>query len=93
MQILGAIDRVLQVFKPKTEMPNVDLNSSSSKTNRTSGIKVSNLEAPGQEFQLPKTNYDNFDTFFFLSLFICLFIYSANHIMVTKTPKPPKLET
>ena len=39
--------------EPKTEMPIVGLNSSSSKTNRTSGIKVSNLEASGQAVSAP----------------------------------------
>ena len=34
-------------FQAKNEMPNLALNSSSSKTNRTRGIKVSNLEASG----------------------------------------------
>ena len=47
MQILGAIGHVIRVSEPKTEMPNLGLNSSSSKPNRTRGIKVSNLEASG----------------------------------------------
>ena len=55
MQILGAIGHVIRVFEPKTEMPIVDLNSSSSKTNRTRGIKVSNLEASGQVVPAPKS--------------------------------------
>ena len=33
--------------KPKNEMPILGLNSSSSKTNGTMGIKLSNLEASG----------------------------------------------
>ena len=48
VQILGAIGHVIWVFDPKTELLIVGLNSSSSKTNCTIGIKVSNLEASGQ---------------------------------------------
>ena len=47
MQILEAIGLVIRVSEPKTETPIGSLNSSSSKTNRTRGIKVSNLEASG----------------------------------------------
>ena len=47
VQIFEAIGRVIQISEPKTEMPIVALNSSSSKTNPTRGIKVSNLEASG----------------------------------------------
>ena len=47
VQILGAIGRVIRVSKPKNEMLIVRLSSSSSKTNGTRGIKVSNLEASG----------------------------------------------
>ena len=47
MQILGAIDYGIRVSEPKNEMPNVGLNSSSSKTNGTKRIKLSNLEASG----------------------------------------------
>ena len=45
VQILGAISHVMRVSEPKNEMPIVGLNSSSSKTNSTRRIKVSNLEA------------------------------------------------
>ena len=54
VQILGAIGPVIRVSEPKTEMPIVALNSSSSKTNRTRGIKVSNIEASGQALSAPK---------------------------------------
>ena len=47
MQILGAIGHVIQVSERKNEMPILGLNSSSSKTNGTRRIKVSNLEASG----------------------------------------------
>ena len=47
VQILNAISHVIRVSEPKNEMPIVGLNSSSSKTNGTRGIKLSNLEAPG----------------------------------------------
>ena len=43
VQILEAIGYVIRVSEPKTEMPIVGLNSSSSKTNRTRVIKLSNL--------------------------------------------------
>ena len=46
-QILEAISHVIRVYESKHEMPIVGLNSSSSKTNGTRGIKLSNLEAPG----------------------------------------------
>ena len=45
VKILGAIGHVIRVSEPKTEMPTGDLNSSSSKSNRRSRIKVLNLEA------------------------------------------------
>ena len=54
MQILGAIGHVIRVSEPKTEMPIVGLNSSRSKTNRTSGKKVLNFEASGQAVSAPK---------------------------------------
>ena len=47
VQILGAIGDVIRVSEPKTESPIIALNNSSSKTNGTGGIKVSNLEASG----------------------------------------------
>ena len=47
MQFSGAISFVIQVFEPKNEMPSVGLNSYSSKTNGTRGIKLLNLEASG----------------------------------------------
>ena len=47
MQILEAISDVIRVSEPKNEIPIVALTSPSSKTNRTRGIKVSNLEASG----------------------------------------------
>ena len=42
-----ATGRVIRVSEPKSEMPIVALNSSSSKTNGTRRIKLSNLEASG----------------------------------------------
>ena len=54
LQILGGIGHVKRVSKPKTEMPIGSLNSSSSKTNRSSGRKVSILEAFGQAVSAPK---------------------------------------
>ena len=54
IQILGAIGHVIRVSKPKTEMPILGLNSTSSKTNRTRGIKVSHLEASGQAVSVLK---------------------------------------
>ena len=54
MQILGAIDNVIRVSEPEPEMPVAGLNSSNWKTNRTSTIKVSNLEAPGHAVSAPK---------------------------------------
>ena len=44
-QILGAIGDAIRVSEPKNEMPILGLNSSSSKTNGSRGIKLSNLEA------------------------------------------------
>ena len=41
-------------FQSKTEMPLEGLNSSSSKTNRISAIKVSNLEVTGHAVLAPK---------------------------------------
>ena len=45
---------MIRFFEPKTEIPILGLISSSSKTNRTSGIKVSKLEASGQAVLTPK---------------------------------------
>ena len=70
VQILEAIGHATQVSEPKNEMPIVALNSSSSKTNRTRGIKVSNLEASGQTVSALKNKLWRFRHFFFLSLFI-----------------------
>ena len=47
VQILGAIGHAIRVSEPKNETPILGLNSSSSKTNGTRGIKLSNLEASG----------------------------------------------
>ena len=71
MHILGAIGHVIRVSEPKPETSIVGLNSSSSKTYCTWGIKVSNLEASGYELSALKIIYDNSNTFFF---FIYLFI-------------------
>ena len=47
VHILGAIGHAIRVSEPKNKMPILGLNSSSSKTNGTTGIKLSNLEASG----------------------------------------------
>ena len=70
MQNLKAIDHVKRVSESKTEMPIGGLNSSSSKANPTSGIKVSNLEASGQAVSAPKNKLWRFPHFVFLCLFI-----------------------
>ena len=95
VHILEEINRVIRVSEPNNEMPIVSLNSVSSKTNRTRGIKLTNLEESGHAFSALKNKPWRFRHFFsfFLSFFLSLFIYSANHIMVTNTQKPPKLET
>ena len=54
VQILVAISHVIRVFEPKTEMPIRGSNTSSSKTNRTRGIKVLNLEATGHAVSASK---------------------------------------
>ena len=54
MHILRATGHVIRVFEPKTEMPILGLNSFSSKTNCTRGIKLSNLEAFGQTVSASK---------------------------------------
>ena len=56
MQILEAIGHVIQVSEPKNEMQILGLNSSSSKTNGTRGIKLSNLEASGHALSALKNN-------------------------------------
>ena len=45
--MVAAIDLVIRVSVPKTEMPIGDLNDFNSKTSRRRRMKVSNLEAPG----------------------------------------------
>ena len=76
VQNLGAINLVIRISEPKTEMPFVGLNSFSLKADRTSGIKVSNLERSGQAFQLPKINYDDSDTFLLIGTFATLRVES-----------------
>ena len=71
VHILGAISLVIRVFEPKTETPIRGLNSSSSKTNRTRRLKVSNLEASGHAVSSPQKNM----TIPTLSFFLYLFIY------------------
>ena len=78
MNHLEAISRVIRVSEPKSEMPIGGLNSSSSKTNRTKRIKISNLEASGHAVSALKKNHDNSDPFFlhiFIYLFLYLFVY------------------
>ena len=79
VQILGAIGQVIRVSEPKTEMPNVGLNSSSSKINRTSGIKVSNLKASGQAVLALKNKLWRSDTFF-------LFIFGTSATLCVECP-------
>ena len=58
-------------------MPIVILNSSSSKTNRSRRIKVSNLEASGHALSAFKSKFWQFrHFFFFIYSFIYLFIFS-----------------
>ena len=70
VQIFGAIGCIIRVSEPKTEMPIAGLNSSSSKTNCTRGIKVSILEASGQAVSALKNKLWRFWHCFFLYLFI-----------------------
>ena len=65
VQILEPIGLVTWVSEPKTETPIIGLNSSSSKTNRTRGIKVSNLEVSGHALSALKNNLRRFGHFFF----------------------------
>ena len=94
MQILGAIGHVIRVSEPKTETPIGGLNSSSSKTKRTRGIKVSNLEASGHALSALKNKLRRFrHCLFFL---FCLFIYllSKSHYgdKYSKTTKARNLK-
>ena len=66
MKNLGAIGNVMRVSEPKTETPLGGLSSSSSKTNGTRGIKVSNLEASGHAVLALKNKLRQFRHFFFL---------------------------
>ena len=68
VQILGAIGHVIWVSEPKTETPIEGLNSSSSKTICTRGIKLSNLEASGHAVSALKNKLWQFRHFFFLYL-------------------------
>ena len=72
MQHLVAIGHVIRVSEPKTETPIVGFNSSSSKTKRRSGIKVSNLEASGHAVSATEKYIMTIPTLFF---FIHLFTY------------------
>ena len=54
---------MIRISDPKNEMPIGGLNSSSSKTNRTSRIKNSNLEAPGLAVLAPKDKLGRFRKF------------------------------
>ena len=74
VQILGAIGFVIWVSEPKNEMPIIVLNSSSSKTNGTRRIKLSNLEAFGHALSALKNKPWQFRHFFFLFIYF-LFIY------------------
>ena len=70
VQIFEAIGYVIRVSEPKTETLIGGLNSSSSKSNRTRRIKVSNLEACGHAVSAPKNKSWRFRHFFFLYLFV-----------------------
>ena len=61
VQILEAVSYVIRVSQSKTAMSIGDL---SSKTNRTRGIKVSNLEASGHAVSAPKNKLWQFRHFF-----------------------------
>ena len=74
-------------FRAKNWNANRSLNSSDSKATCARRIKVSNLEASGHTVSAPPKKTMTIPTLFF-SLFI-----SANYFLVTKTTKPPKLET
>ena len=63
---------MIRVSKPKNKMPIVGLNSSSSKTNRTKGIKLLNLETPGHVLSALKNKPWRFRHFFCIDLFIYL---------------------
>ena len=69
VQILGAIGRAIRVSEPKNEMPFLGLNSFSSKTNGTTGIKLSNLEASGHALSALKNKPWRFRHFLFVYLF------------------------
>ena len=79
VQFLGAIGRAIRDSEPKNEMPIVGLNSSSSKTNGTRGIKLSNLEASGHALSALKINHDDFDTFFYLFIHLFIYLFSKSH--------------
>ena len=67
---------MIRISGPKNKMPIGGLNSSSSKTNRTSRIKISNLEAPGLAVLAPKDKLGRFRKFHYGE----------------KAPKPQKLQ-
>ena len=75
---------MIWVSEPKTEILNGGLNSSSWKTNRRRRTNVSNLEAPGMQFQFPKLNYDYSDTFFSLFIYLGNFFYEDKNFETTK---------
>ena len=60
-----AIGHIIWVSQPKTEMLVGGLHDSSSKTNRTCRIKVSNLKARGQAVSAPKNKLWYFRPLFF----------------------------
>ena len=75
VQILGAIDDVLRVSKPKTEMPIIGSNRSCSKTD-CRRIKFSNLEPPGNAVsELPHLIFLNSDFLFFFLLSVFYFYF------------------
>ena len=91
MRISGVIGREIRVSEPKNEMRNVALNSSSSKTNGTRGIKVSNLEAYGHALSALKIKLRRF-RHFFSSLFIYLLSKSHYGDKYSKTTKARNLK-
>ena len=83
--MLGAIGHVTRVFEPKNEMLIVGLNSSSSKTNGTRRITLSNLEVSGHALSALKNYiYDDSDTFFFFLSLLRKSHYGDKYSKTTK---------
>ena len=87
VQIMGAIGCMIRVSEPKTESQIRGLNSSCSKTNGTSTIKVLTLEAPDHAVSAPKNKLNNSDTFLFIYLFKQISLWSKNSETKTRNLK------